>query len=56
MATHVEKDTLALMVGAVCEALLALAFAFEDNDRVDVKFKVMKLRSELINATSGRTL
>lgn len=54
MATHVNSDTLNLMLAAVQKAMLALAYAYEDNERVQMKNEVLRVRKELIKATSGR--
>lgn len=54
MATHVNSDTLNLMLAAVQKAMLALAYAYEDNERVQMKNEVLRIRKDLIKATSGR--
>ena len=54
IAQHVDRDTLRLMDAAVKEAMLALAFAYEDNGKPDVKNSVLSLRKQLIDVTSGR--
>ena len=54
MATHVNGDTLRLMEGAVQKALLALAFAYEDNGRESMKLEMFRIRNDLIKTTSGR--
>lgn len=54
MATHVNSDTLRLMEGAVQKALLALAYAYEDNGRDVMKSEVLRIRNDLIKSTSGR--
>ena len=54
MATHVDGDTLRLMEGAVQKALLALAFAYEDNGRESMKQEMFRIRNDLIKTTSGR--
>lgn len=52
--THVGRDTLRLMDAAVKEAMLALAFAYEDNGYINTKNSVLNVRKQLIDATSGR--
>lgn len=54
MATHVNSDTLNLMLAAVQKAMLALAYAYEDNERVQMKNEVLRIRKDLIKSTSGR--
>lgn len=54
IAQHVDRDTLQMMNSAVLQALLALAFAYEDNGKPDVKNAVLSLRKQLIDVTSGR--
>lgn len=54
IAQHVDRDTLQQMRAAVLQAMLALAFAYEDNGKPDVKNGVLSLRKQLIDVTGGR--
>ena len=50
----ISKDVLSTATSTAISALLCLAWAYEDAERVDVKNTILQLRKQLIAATSGR--